>query len=448
MASPEQTRLVQLLQTLASASFFEELAARTQQRFYQGIYTPAVVVWLMILQRLHPKGTLSAAVQTLAAHPDFLVLTRCKRVCQAKISTGTGGYCQARLKLPKLMAVAVFEHMVKQLQQQIQEGWPGLQRPVFLVDGSSVQLQHERALVRAFPPGRNQHGHGHWPILKLVVFHDVYSGLAFRPTWGPMYGPHAVSEQALACQAIERLPPAAVVLADRNFGTFAMAWAVAHSQRAFVFRLTEERAQKIRGRDLPTTEEQSLIWKTSPWDQSHHPELPPDAQLEGRLLTFPHPTESGQKLYLFTNLSLAAKQILALYQLRWNVETDLRSLKQTVRLHQLSSKSVDMMEKELLLAVSAYNLVRAVMCLAARTAEISPRRLSFSRVQDAVYAFLPLLQAAASEQDYRQQLDRLLCSAAQCRLPNRSKPRSFPRKVWGRGAHFPYRKNDPTPKTK
>ena len=52
------------------------------------------------------------------------------------------------------------------------------------------------------------------------------------------------------------------------------------------------------------------------------------------------------------------------YPRRWNIETDLRSLKQTVRLQRITVQSLDMMEKELLVAVLAYNLVRAVMFLA------------------------------------------------------------------------------------
>ena len=67
--------------------------------------------------------------------------------------------------------------------------------------------------------------------------------------------------------------------------------------------------------------------------------------------------------------------------MRWNVETDLRSLKRTVGLHQLNCKSPDVVENELLLAIAAYNPVRAVMCLAARRAHITPRQLSFSFVQ-------------------------------------------------------------------
>jgi hypothetical protein len=145
-------------------------------------------------------------------------------------------------------------------------------------------------------------------------------------------------------------------------------------------------------------------------------------------------------LYLFTTLELPVTEIVDMYGLRWNVETDLRSLKRTVGLHQLGSKSVDMVEKELLLAIAAYNLVRAVMCLAARRANIGPRQLSFSFVQTVVEAALPGLDHAASEAEYQQRLDRMLRHAAQGKLPNRSRQRSFPRVVWGRGGHFPRRR--------
>ncbi len=42
------------------------------------------------------------------------------------------------------------------------------------------------------------------------------------------------------------------------------------------------------------------------------------------------------------------------------------------------------MMKELLAAVSAYNLVRAVMCMAARRSRLDPRRLSFTQVLNVV----------------------------------------------------------------
>ena len=153
-----------------------------------------------------------------------------------------------------------------------------------------------------------------------------------------------------------------------------------------------------------------------------------------------NPSRPDELLYLFTTLDLPVEEILGIYKLRWRVETDLRSLKRTVGLHQLSSKSPDMVEKELLLAVAAYNLVRAVMCLAARRANLTPRQLSFSFVQTVVEAALPGLDHAATDEEYQQRLDRMLRYAAQGKLPNRSRARSYPREVWGRGGHFPTRK--------
>jgi putative transposase len=60
------------------------------------------------------------------------------------------------------------------------------------------------------------------------------------------------------------------------------------------------------------------------------------------------------------------------------IETDLRSLKRTVRLQHVAAKSKGMMEKELIMATAAYNLVRAVMSLAAERCKLDPRQLSFS----------------------------------------------------------------------
>ena len=34
-------------------------------------------------------------------------------------------------------------------------------------------------------------------IVRMVVLHEVETGLALQPHWGPMYGAEAVSEQAV-----------------------------------------------------------------------------------------------------------------------------------------------------------------------------------------------------------------------------------------------------------
>src|SRR5664280_2608884 len=52
---------------------------------------------------------------------------------------------------------------------------------------------------------------------------------------------------------------------------------------------------------------------------------------------------------------------LQLHGDRWNVETDLRWLKQTLNLPMLRCQSADMIAKESILAITGYHLVRAVM---------------------------------------------------------------------------------------
>jgi len=77
-----------------------------------------------------------------------------------------------------------------------------------------------------------------------------------------------------------------------------------------------------------------------------------------------------QWLYLFTTTKVAGRGGSGPVWPRWQIETDLRSLKQTVRLQRVCARSEDMMEKELLVAVMAYNLVRAIMFQAAQRAQI------------------------------------------------------------------------------
>jgi DDE family transposase len=440
MNSPDDLQLLRLFQKAAPASFFMEQVRRHGYQFHDGIYTCAVVVWLMIWQRLHGRRNLEAAVQHLLRGGAGSLVSGCKRWLDDRVSAGASAYCEARQRLPKLIIEAVMKRIVEQLRAEMQEGWKGLQRPVFLVDGSSLQMQHTGELVRNFPPGHNQHGKNHWPVMRIVVFHDVWSGLALQPRWGPMYGDQAVSEQHLATEAMEQLPAEAVLLGDGNFGIFGYAHAVAQSGRGLILRLTRSRAQKIYRGELLAGSDIEVVWRASRWDRKAHPELEEGAAVSGRLLVHANPCRPRELLYLFTTMTLPAAEILEIYGLRWNVETDLRSLKRSVGLHQLSSKSTDMAEKELLSAIAAYNLTRAVMCLAARRANVAPRQLSFSFVQTVVEAALPGLDQAANDVEYQQRLDRMLRFAGRGKLPKRSRRRCYPREVWGHGSQFPKRR--------
>jgi len=443
MTSPDVTEFLSWFQKIAPDAYFDGLIEEHHLRCRKRIYWLAVVVWLMIYQRLHCDGSLASAVDSLVQGGVFGLhrSQRCRRGRSKPISGATGGYCQARQKLPTLVATQVTDHIFEQLRVHVQGNGPDLGRPVFAIDGSTLQLQHEPDWIQAFPPGHNQHGDNHWPVMLIVAFHDAHIGLAARPSWGAMYGPQAVSEQQLAEQALERLPADAVVLADGNFGIFAFAHAVQRSQRPMLLRLTLSRAQKILGGTLRKGTHRKVVWKASRWDRQAHPQLPEQASIEGWVVVCRNPARPQEKLCLFTTLERSPEELLALYKLRWNIETDLRSLKRTVGLHQIHSRTVPMAEKELVLAVAAYNLIRAIMVLAAQRSGLSPRQLSFAGVQAAVMAAMPGLDQAVTAAEYNQRMDRLLDYAAQARLPHRKRKRSYPRQVWGRGGSFPTRRS-------
>jgi putative transposase len=441
MTSPQSADLLCLFERIAPPSWFQDLVPKTGPGSRQGIYSLAVVIWLMIVQRLHSKGTLSSALQQLLQSRPGKLLSPCKRVRDNRISSHVGAYCQARQKMPTLVAAKVSEHILAQLQSELPACPVGCQQPVFLLDGSSLELAHTEELTAAYPPAQNQYGRAHWPILRIAVLHNLANGLALRPSWGPMYGPHAVSEQGLAEELMERLPTGAVMVGDRNFGVFSIAYAAAQKNLAVVLRLTEDRFKKVWDGPAPAGSDRQVNWLASRWDRQAHPHLPAPAAVEGRILVAQMLSGSQtQLLYLFTTLHLPAEQILEIYRCRWHVETDLRSLKSTVRLQHLTAKTIAMLEKELLIAITAYNLVRAVMGWAAQQAGMPPRSLSFSLVQDVVHAALPLLAAADSPEKYTLHFHRMLDTAASCKLPKRSARRAFPRLVWGHGQSFPKRK--------
>ena len=440
MIPAEASVLLNLYTQIAPGELFRLLQRNLGINVHDRVYTPRVVMWMMMVQRLDPRGTLSSTVEQLVQGKMDPLLSRCKRVKEKNIGLATGGYCQARQNLSKILIERSMEELTQRLRNHLNERMALVDRAVYVVDGSSVQLEDAK-LGNAYPPAKNQHGVSHWPVARIVVVHDAETGLAQRPCWGPMFGPEAVSEQFLAEQAMDALPPGAVILGDRNFGIFSIAYHALQRGQAVVLRLTEKRARHLLGGVPSLQGDYALQWQPSKFERAKRPHLPAEAAISGRLVAWRVGRGKHQKwLYLFTTLTIAAEAVVALYGQRWNVETDLRGLKQTIRLHRICVQSVDMLEKELLIAVMAYNLVRGIMSLAARKAGIHPHQLSFTWAYNIVRDGYPSVLAAPSHEQQMQELERIVNLVARCKLPNRTKPRSYPREVWRPGYRYPIRR--------
>ena len=96
---------------------------------------------MMIHQRLHPKGTLSVAVRELLSGPAQAFVKLPGKSEAAGLSAHTSAYSQARkrvtLDLVEQVGDLIFESLLA--QSRTVASWD---RPMFLLDGSSVLLSH------------------------------------------------------------------------------------------------------------------------------------------------------------------------------------------------------------------------------------------------------------------------------------------------------------------
>jgi len=394
--------------------------------FGGGMYSPALIVWLMIFQRLHEGASLEKAVEEFASGALNELAGPCKRTRDGNVSNNTGGYCQARQGLPLGVTTLITDGLYRYLSEEraVRQGKYG--RPIFSVDGAVVELLRSRELAKRYPPDRR----GHYPSLRMVVCHDLESGLAVRPEYGPYSGKKQQGEVSLVKRMFSRLPENGIFVGDRLYGIFSVVYAAQEVGRDIIFRLTDDRAKKILKRSPEHGLDESVTWKISHHDRAKNPNLAKDATIRGRLICRNVQPNKGGKvipLYLFTTLeSESSETLIEIYGLRWNVETDLRTLKQTVSMHMLKVKSEDMAGKELLLGICAYNLVVAVRILAAQKLNLSPRALSFKRTLIIVECYAPKILAASP--DMQQVLiQRFWRSMAACKHPKRSKTRTEPR---------------------
>jgi hypothetical protein len=401
-----------------------------------GLFSYALTCWLFIRQRVEGSSVedawLSVSPELAQAFsPDS------KRAQSGVLSNFGGGYGYARQALP----LAVAQTVADRLFSELAEGSSCGEISAFVLDGSSVSPDGSPELRREYPPHHIKDKESHFPCLKLLVAHDLRTGLALRPVWGPMYGPRAVSEQALARELAPRIPAGAVVVADRNFGVFSLTYDLMGLGHPCVVRLTDSRFKKILGKSIQecADQEHDVVWQASRSDIHDRPDLVGES-LSGRLVVR-HVLAPGSSkpvpLGIFVcGTDIDSEAAVRLYAKRWLVETDLRTLKNSLGLGRPGAKTVDVLAKEIILGFAAYNLVRAIGAAAADLAGIDARTISFSRTEACIRAYAPRLMAE-KDPEKRKALEAQLLRAIAART---NKPRhraAQPRQAWHRREKYP-----------
>jgi hypothetical protein len=218
-----------------------------------------------------------------------------------------------------------------------------------------------------------------------------------------------------------------LLVADRNFGVYSVVCAAVAAQAHVLVRLTQARAAKLArlaGLTLVPGLDARLSWSPSNHDQC--PEGLSGIPVAGRLVVvrIERPGYRPMTLYLFTTLQdqlkCSAQELAQLYGERWKVELCFRYVKTQMDLGFLECHSADMVHKEWLAGLIAYNLIRWTMAAAAASAQVPEQWLSFSRTRELLLGWC--LRTAGRDGTVAS-WQRLLTRIAKARLPKRRKAR-------------------------
>jgi hypothetical protein len=213
---------------------------------------------------------------------------------------------------------------------------------------------------------------------------------------------------------------------------------VDQGKKRSVVRLTDRIFKRVAGGLVAAGSwEREVTWTPSKDDLAHNKEhFNASASVTGRLVQC-QITRAGYRpitLKLFTTTDLTANELADLYLQRLQVETWIRNVKQDLNLAFINAKHPDMVRKELYVAYMAFAMVCATMVQIADHGKVAVKRISFSYVQNAMRAVAQLPDL--DTQSFDGFWARFFRGALQVKIPNRTKPRSFPRIIKRGGSKF------------
>ena len=392
--------------------------------FYQRAFTPLVTLWYCIFQRLSPNHHLSQVQQDARAGGADHLSPRGKPLSQQLHSEATTSFSDARQRLPTELFHKTLRHTAAQMYGtfQIPERF-GLK--VALMDGTTCRLRPFQDIPKEFPPHRpgNCKKQSYWCLARIVGLFCLSTGAVLDSAMGSL----KTSEQALCATLLKSLWEKWLLVADRNFGVYSVVRAAVAAQAHVLVRLTQARAAKLArlaGLSLVPGLDVLLSWSPSSHDQC--PEGLPRIPVAGRLVVvcLERPGYRPLTLYLFTTLQdqlkCSAQELAQLYGQRWKVELCFRYVKTQMDLGFLECHSADMVHKEWLAGLIAYNLIRWTMAAAAASAQVPGELLSFSRARELLLGWCLRNSGRAGALASWQ---RLLSRIAKARLPKRGKVR-------------------------
>ena len=293
-------------------------------------------------------------------------------------STSTGGYCRARARLPLELVESLSTFLAQHMDQASPAGWGWESRRVRLVDGTTLTMPDTEENQAAYPQQGSQKPGLGFPICRVVAITSLETGALINAAVGRFNGKGG-DEQTLLRGMWDSFSEGEIVLGDALYATY---FFIASMQAKNVDLLLEQHgARRLttdfrKGVKLGSKDHIITLQK---------PKIRPQWMSQAEYESAPNSLsirefKSGNKVLITTMLDskLYGKTSLAkLYKKRWNVELDIRNIKETLGMNILSCKTPAMILKEIWVYFLAYNLIRLLMAQSAVCKGIQPRQISF-----------------------------------------------------------------------
>jgi len=395
------------------------------------VFTPLVTLYAFLGQVFAADGSCRAAVARVLA---WLICCG-ERPCSAN----TGGYCQARVRLPEAAPRQLMRLAARRLHEEHgKSGDGGLLggRPVKIVDGSTVSMPDTDVNQSVYPQAHTQKPGLGFPIARIVALFGLYSGAALDAAIGPYLGKQT-GENALFRGLLEQFDAGDVAVADCAFGSF---WNFAMLQARgvdAVFPLHQCRPEDFSHGKRLGKHDCLVEWRKPrqrpDWmDRQTYQDMPEVLSLRQFRVHVDVPGFRVKTLVLVTTLldpkEYPIGELAAVYRARWHAELDLRSIKCVMQMDVLRCKSPAMVRKEFWMRLLAYNLIRTVMAQAAEVGRCEPRRISFTGAWQTLDAFSSLAPWAHRDSHVYAELLRAIASHRVGGRLNRVEPRAVKRR--------------------
>ncbi len=395
-------------------------------------YTQQITFWAFLFQVLTPGCACREVVRRVQ-------LWWRERDPQKSISSDTGAYCRARLRLPFVWLEQLQQALVSRLTEHVAAWQLWCERRVKIIDGTTVSMPDTEASQEFWPQQKAQKPGCGFPLMRVVGLFCLSSGALLKTARGTMYQ----AEPRLARALWSSLDKGDVLLSDRGFCSYSIIARMLEKGVDCVMRLHQRRKVGARGGKWLGPGDRIVSWKRPPRSF---------AGLEGEKADFHTLTRElkvriirwrievrgfrTREVILVTTLldaeTYPAEALQDLYLQRWAVELHLREIKTLLGMEVLRCKSPAMVEREILLHQIAYNLVRCVMQEAAEKNHVELRSLSFKGTLDTLRAWAPTLHRARAEPDMVKELYTTMLSIITSDLlpwrPGRSEPRARKRR--------------------